>query len=501
MDLGAVVQDILRTVVAYLPNLLIALAILVVGWLAALLITALVRRGLRQTQLDDRVAAWLSGEPTPIEGRSELWIGRAVFWLVMLVVLVAFFQALAVSAITTPLNAVVNELGQYVPRIIGALLLLLVAWIVASVVRIVVVRALRLARFDERLRGVDADAARMPLPHALGDAVFWLVIVVFLPAVLGVLALEGLLAPVQATIDEVLRFIPNVFAAALILIVGWFVARIAQRITTSLLASIGVDRITDRVGLEGAAGRQRLSDLLGLLVYALILLPTLIAALDALGIEALTAPAVNMLNLILAAIPSIFGAAVVLAVAYVIGRIVSGLVASLLAGLGFDGILVRLGIGGAGRSVDRTPSEIVGYAVLVVIMLFATIEGLRLLGFALAAELVAQFLVFAGQVLLGLVIFAIGLFLANLAADMVRGSGARQADLLAVATRVSILALATAMALRQMGLAPEIVTLAFGLILGAIAVASALAFGLGGREIAGEQLRDWLRRTRGARSG
>jgi uncharacterized membrane protein YcfT len=176
-----------------------------------------------------------------------------------------------------------------------------------------------------------------------------------------------------------------------------------------------------------------------------------------------------------------------------VGRVVAGLISNLLTGVGFNAILARLGLGKEPAAGERTPSEIVGYLVLVAIMLFATIEATQLLGFSLLAELVSEFTVFAGQIILGLIIFAIGLWLSNLAARTIQASQAAQAGLLAVAARVSILALAGAMALRQMGLANEIINLAFGLLLGAIAVAAALAFGLGGRDMAGRQLEGWVR--------
>jgi hypothetical protein len=125
-------------------------------------------------------------------------------------------------------------------------------------------------------------------------------------------------------------------------------------------------------------------------------------------------------------------------------------------------------------------------------MLFASIEALRLLGFASVAELVTSFTAFAGQIVLGLIIFAIGLYLANLAANTIVAADTKQTTMLALVARISITVLAGAMALRQMGLADEIINLAFGLLLGAIAVAAALAFGLGGREIAARQLEEWV---------
>jgi hypothetical protein len=141
---------------------------------------------------------------------------------------------------------------------------------------------------------------------------------------------------------------------------------------------------------------------------------------------------------------------------------------------------------------ERTPAEIAGYLILVGILLFAAIEAVRELGFNLLADLIARFTVFAGQVVLGLIIFGIGLFLANIASSTVRASGAAQAGLLALAARISIIVLAGAMALRQMGLADDIINMAFGLLLGAIAVSVALAFGLGAREIAARELGEWV---------
>ncbi len=125
-------------------------------------------------------------------------------------------------------------------------------------------------------------------------------------------------------------------------------------------------------------------------------------------------------------------------------------------------------------------------------MLFAVVEALRLIGFDLLAGLIGEFLVFAGQVILGLVIFAVGLYLARLAADAVVATKIDQAPLLALAARIAIIILASAMGLRQMGLANEIITVAFALLFGTIAVAAAVAFGIGGREVASRLIGEWL---------
>lgn len=493
-----VLLNFVQQVLSSVPTLVGAVVVLLVGWLIAWILSVLLRRALHRTTLDNRLASWITGEEEAEGIEVERWFGRGIFWLLMIFVLVTFFQVLGLTIITEPLNLLLIQIFEYAPRLIGAGLLLLVAWVLASILKFFVARVLRAARLDERmgsLAGVEEEE-RVPLAKTLGDAVYWLVFLLFLPAVLGALAVEGLLEPVQGMIDNVLGFLPNIFAAGLILAVGWFAARIVQRIVTNLLVAIGADRLSERVQLDRVLGKQRLSAVVGLVLYLLVLIPVLIAALNALRLEAITQPASNMLNLILTALPSIFAAGLLVAIAYIVGRLVAALITNVLTGVGFDAILARLGLGKEIPEGERTPSEIAGYLALVGVMLLASIEASRLLGFETLAVLITELTVFLGQVILGLIIFGIGLYLANLAAEVVQASGAAQAGLLALAARVSILILAGAIALSQMGLANEIIQLAFGVLLAAIALAAALAFGLGGREIAARELDQWVKSVR-----
>jgi hypothetical protein len=487
-------QNVMGSLGGYVPNLIAALAILLVGWLVALGLSAGVRALLRRTKVDNKLAQWVAGdkggEPVPV----EQYVSKGVFYLIMLFVLIAFFQALGLTIITEPLSGLLNRAFTFAPRLLGAGALVLVAWILASVLKFLVTKGLTAFKIDEKLgdqAGIDEEK-RMPLSKTLGSAVYWLVFLLFLPAVLSALALDGLLEPVQVMFNNAMGYLPNILGAGLILAVGWFVARIVQRILSNLLAAVGVDGLVERVGLDKALGKQKLSGLIALIAYVLILIPVLIAALNALALDAITEPATNMLDRILAAFPAVFGAALVLAIAYFVGRLVSGLITNLLAGIGFDHILSKLGLGKDPEEGQQRPSQIVGYLVLVLVMLFASIEALRLMEFGAVADLVTRFTGFAGQIVLGLIIFAIGLFLANLAAKTIESSGSKQSGMLALAARVAILVLSGAMALREMGLANEIINLAFGLLLGAIAVAVALAFGLGGRDAAGRELESWI---------
>ena len=494
------VDEATQLVGGYLPNLLGALAILVFGWLVALVVGAVVRGTLHRTSLDNRVTRWLMGDAKAEELPIERYVGKAFYYVIMLFVLVAFFQALNLTIITEPLNALLNQLTEFAPRLVGAALLLAIAGVVAAVLRRIVSGGLGTFRLDDRLGGepTEREGKRVPLSQTFGDAVYWLVLLLFLPAILGALALEGLLAPVQTLMTEVLGYLPNLLAAGLILVVGWFLARLVRRIVTNLLAAVGLDRVSDTAGLARVIGATKMSSVVGTVVYILILIPVLISSLNALALEAVTQPASNMLSTILAVIPTLFAGVLLLTVAYLVGQWVADLISNLLAGVGFNNLLAHLGLGRRVEPKDRrAPSAIVGTLILVAIMLFASIEAARLLGFEALGTLISEFVIFASQVILGLIIFGIGLYLGNLAAAAVQASATAQAPVLALVTRVSIIVLAAAMALRQMGLANEIVTLAFGLLLGAIAVAAALAFGLGARDIASRTIERWVNRWEG----
>jgi hypothetical protein len=468
-----------------LLNVLAALAVLIV----ARIIAGLIGRGLRNTGLDHRIAQALAEEQAEAV-KVERYITRGVFYVLMILVMVMFLQVLNFTFATEPLNRFLGAIFEYIPQLIAAGLLVFVAYVVASLLRFLTRRALKAARVDERLiRQVgDEEAAegadRVSIADTMAVAVYYLVFLLFLPAILDALNLQGLLGPVESMMDEVLVYLPNLLAAVLVGVIGYFIARLIRRIVEGLSSAAGVDRLSERVGLEKVLGAQKLSQVLGLVVYVLVLIPVIIAALNALAVDAVTGPASRMLDIILAAVPQVFAAALLLAIAYVVGRLLAGLVSNLLPSIGFNRFLTNLGLTGAVEEGTRTPADIVGGLIVVAVMLFAAMEASALLGFSALTTLISDFLVFAGDILVGLVIFTLGLYVANLAYRAVRESSVQQAAVLAMMARVAVIVLAGAMALRQMELADSIINLAFGLVLGAIAVAAALAFGLGGREAA-----------------
>jgi len=497
------IQEFLQTLGGYLPGALGAIGILLGGWLVAIIGSAITRGVLKRTKIDNKIAALIRGEEEVEAGRGEVerWGGRAVYYLIMLFVVVGFLQALNLTVVAEPINQFLNQVLSYLPQLLGAGLLLLVAWVLASGLKFLVIRVLKAAKLDERLAS-QADMETLEhvsISNMLGNVVYWLMFLLFLPAVIGALGLQGLLEPMQGMVDEILGVLPNILGAGLILLVGWVVARIVRQIITNALASIGTDRMGERTGLEAAMGGLKLSGVIGTIVYVLILIPLVIAALNALQITAISEPATEMLTTFLNAFPAIFGALLLIGIAYFVARLVGTFVTNVLTGIGFDRVLSWIGLGGEVSGGRRTPSEIIGYLAVIAMMFFAVIEAANLLGFTILAELVSEFLVAASGVFLALIIFGLGLYLSGLAERVIRDAGGSQANLLAPTARVAIIIFSGALALRQTGIAEDIVNLTFGLLVGTIAVAAALAFGLGSRDLAARELERWLESRRGSK--
>ena len=499
-----------------LENLLWAIGILLVGLIVSALVSSVVGGLLKKTTIDNRLAAWITGRPEGGAGapQVEKWISAAVFWIIFIFFLVAFFNRLNLTAVSQPLNTFLNQIANFLPKLAAALIWLGIAWVLATVAKMAVSRLMRTFSVDERLNqevGTASSERPLLLSDTVANALYWFIFLLFLPLILEALQLQQALLPVNNLLNQILAAIPKILEAVLIGFVGWLLAMVVRRIVTNLLAAAGTDGLGARFGISRTAGGQSLSWIVGTIVYVLILIPTAIAALNALDIQAISQPAVAMLNDILLAVPKIFTAALILAVAYILGRWVGDLVTNILRGIGFNNVFSWLGVQPkqplrlTPSSIDpdatllqepevptRTPSEFVGIVVQVGIMLFAVVAATDVLGIPALTAIVSGIVLVAGRVLSGLVVFAIGLYLANLAFSLIASSGTRQARLLGQAARIAIIAFVAALALQQMGIGSDIVNLAFGLLLGAIAVGIALAFGLGGREIAADQIREWL---------
>lgn len=470
-----ILENLWSSVVTYGPSVLKVIAIALIGWIIALVVRAAIRRVLHAANANKHIGRF-AGSDVDVEGA----IASVAYILTMLVVLLAVAGAVEVDAIGGPLQALVNPVYAYVPKLIGAGVLAVVAWVVANVARTIVTRALAGTKLDDKL----AEAAESkPISETLGIVLHGAILLLFLPLILGTLEMDSLLVPVQAMIGTLLGYIPNIIGAAIVGAIGWFVAIILRDIVTSLTMTIGIDKFAERLGLSS---ETKLSRIAGLAVQVLVVVPAVVAALQVLAIDVITEPATALLQTMVAAVPHLVAATLIILVAVLVGRLVAPFVTRLLASLGADKLPAALGADSLFG--ERKISELAGKLVYFAIVLFAAVEAAGRLGFVRVMDLLGDFIAFGGDVLLGCGILVIGFFLARFAHGAITRAGGEGSGFLAQLARVAILGMVLAMGLGAMGVAEQIVTLAFSLTIGGVAVAFALAFGLGGREAAGRFL-------------
>ncbi len=492
MDLSTILESqfmmsLQSTLGTHVPAILGAIAILLVGWIVAAVVRAGVRKTTRLLKVNERINE-TTGEKLDVEKGAAV----GAFWLIILITVIGVFNTLNLELVSDPFNKLLSQVLGYLPRILAGVLLLVLAWILAVLLRALITKALGATSWDQKLA---AEAGGPALSKSVGNVVFWLTILLFVPAILGALDLQGLLGPVQGMIDKALAIIPNVAAAVVIGFIGWLVAKVLRGLVSNLLAATGVDRVATQIGISSKVQASRV---VGMIVFIFIFVPALIAALDALRVEAISSPATEMLSIILDTIPGLLAAAIILVITWYVAKFGAEIVSRLLGGIGFDTLPQRLGLTGVFKG-GRPPSALVGTVIIFFAMLFATVEAADQLGFVQVRDLVSGFIVFGADILLGGAIFIVGFWLANLAYQAIsRGSGEGTAGLAQIA-RLAILGLVIAMGLRAMGIADDIVNLAFALTLGSVAIAIALAFGLGGREAAGRQMEHWFSKFRGGK--
>ncbi len=387
-----------------------------------------------------------------------------------------------------------DQLTLWGPRILIALIILLVTWIVARAVAWALSKAVsRTPALQRHTPGNQHETVGQQL-GTIAKLIIWLVGIM---AALQYLGVGEILQPINALTNDIFHFLPRLLGAGLIFFVGLIVARIVRRLVETLLSAANVDGWMARAGLgdhpstvrtdpaavpPGAApgqSRATLARAAGILVFALIIIPVSIAALQVLGVEAISGPAINMLNQISAAIPRILTAALWLGIAYVAAKFVKTIIESILPPTGFDNAIRSTGV----LPASTIPSRIVANIAFIAIMLFAAIEAAKQLGGGTIAIFLAQVTALGGKVIFGTLIIVAGIFLARIISNLV-GSGTGEGGIAQTFVRYAIIILFAFVGLSFMELANEIVVLAFGLVLGAAAVAAALAFGLGGRDAA-----------------
>ena len=366
---------------------------------------------------------------------------------------------------------------QVIEKIGLALVVLLITWAAAKAAKWAFAKLVDNISFFQRGTGTGTS-----LGESLGKIVSLLIWLFGLLVILTVLGLGSVAGPVDSLLENVVEYIPRIVAAGLIFFIGMMVARIVRDIVQTVLQTVDFDKWANRGGVDSVTGNTTISRTIATIVYAIIVIFVAIMALDVLDIESISGPASDMLRMIFAAIPNIIGAAILLGIGYLISRFVVQILKEVLPGLGVDRALAESGMMAEGTRA----SSIIARVVQVAIILFFAIAATRLLGFPELTRILDQVLELGGRVIFGAVVIAFGFFIANLLARLISGDGENATA--ATIVRWATIILFVFMGLQFTGIGGMIPANALTILIAGIAVAGALAFGLGGRDWAARKL-------------
>lgn len=378
----------------------------------------------------------------------------------------------------------IDSVTGALPSILVGIIILIIAYIIASLVKKFVVNLLKKGNLKDKLVSANADANEAnKMVNLLGNIAFLLIFVLFLPAIFSKLGLEAIASPFATATGFILEFLPKLIAAIVILYIGFFVAQIVREVVAALLVKVGVDSFIQK-SLNADKQGVKLSDVIANIVYAFIIVPLIIVALDLVGLQVISEPARQIINDFLSYVPKIFVAGLLIAFGLYIARLVSNLVNNALVSLNVDGNYEKLGPKSTVKLSDILAKIV--YAILVVIFF---VEALNVLNLQILQNIGSTIISY----LPALISAAIIMFGAYLLGNFVEHKVVeRNSDnkMLGLVSKVVIIAFGLFMTLSQLGFAKNIVEYAFIIVVGALAVAFALSFGLGGREFAKKKLEE-----------
>ncbi len=372
--------------------------------------------------------------------------------------------------------------------VVQAILLLLVAWVAASIAQAIVTglvsrflakRSASLSEDSVVDRSSFSDTAKI-----IGKIVFAVVFLLFLPGALEKLGLSSVTAPLTQMAAKFVGFLPNIIAAVILIAFGIFLAKLVSQIISKALKKTRIDSLQTRANIEVREG-SRISDIIAKIAYALIAILFVVAGVQVLNIRAISDPATNMVDRIFQFIPLLFAAAIIAMVGIFLGKMIGGIVSTILSGTGIDKVAAE---NFQQKSEKAMPaSGIIGIIVTAVIDIIFVVAAVRVLGIEVLSTVGGAIIAYMPKVLAAAIVLLLAWAVSTWLCKLIKKTYPK-ALTLATVVRVAVMALAVFMAFSQLGISKTITdTLFMWLCIGG-AAAFAIAFGVGGRDWAKRKL-------------
>ncbi|MGV3244874.1 mechanosensitive ion channel [Staphylococcus sp. 11261D007BR] len=289
-------------------------------------------------------------------------------------------------------------------------------------------------------------------------------------------------------LNSIIGFIPNLISAIILLLIAWIIAAIIKKVIVKGLGALGFESWLQKKGLvdrnDGQSESDGLIKTFGKLAYFLVFLLFLPAIFDALKMESVSNPIRSMMQSILNFAPRIIVAVIILVIGLFIAKMLGTLVKNLLQSINLSRYNHYVNFGSDKNSIDLPVA--IGWVISTIIGLFFFVQALNTVNLSVLNQIGSAIIGYLPLIISAAIILALGLIGGNLLAKFIRKSTGN--NMLAEVVRFVLIIVAVFMTLDQLNFAQSIVNVAFLLILGAVAVAFAIAFGVGGKEFAKKQM-------------
>ncbi|MCQ8260182.1 mechanosensitive ion channel [Streptococcus suis] len=389
---------------------------------------------------------------------------------------------------TNIIDSLFYPLLSALPGVIRMLVLVVIAFSLAGLLRKFTLSGLSKIQFSQKLQEwgvIKPEDNGQSLIKTLGQLVYFLVILFFLPSILSGLNISSTVDPISSMFEKFFAFIPNMIAAGLILFVGTFFCKFIKGLLTGVLERLDIDawytKVTGQVKLPFDS--QQIISVLSTVVYVLIFIPILTLALETLGITSISQPIVTILNQVIGILPHVLVALVLIAVGSFVAKLIGNLLENLLETAGINAYSKYLF---TKEEANFELSAIITQVVRAIIIVFFFIQAIQVLNLEVFNAVGSALLGYLPSLISAIAIVILAIIASNLVANFLQK--VTDSPLVITIVRYLMIVFAVFMALDQLKFAQHIVQSTFTIILGALAVAFALAFGLGGREFAARQL-------------
>ncbi|MCG3882940.1 mechanosensitive ion channel [Psychrobacter sp. Ps3] len=363
-------------VLSFIPNLIAAIAIGIIGWVVATVARTALNTALSKTTMDERLSAQAGVKP------MSSTIADMVYWFILLIVLTIVLGQLELDGLFAPLTNMVDKIFSFLPNIIIAGVVFVVGYIIAKVVRGIVTNLVSTFNVQE-LASKAGLSEENSLPNIAGSLAFLVVIIPTIIAALNALKIEVIARPATNMLNKIMEALPNIFMAAAILIVTYYVVRMVANIIKGLLENTEVNRLPAKVGLQEMMGEKRVSDVVGYAIVFFAMLFAAVAAADLLGFEPISA----IITMFIAFGANIILGAIILFIGFWLANIIAGVVERSEQGSQFLANIVRVLIMGLVLAMGL---KAMGIADSIVNLAFGLTLGAVAVAFALSFGLGGQ---------------------------------------------------------------------------------------------------------------